>query len=61
MAIELFGADRVLYATDHPFWRPAWTEAAVADLDLGPEVLRAIEHDNARRVFRLDRGAGSAH
>jgi aminocarboxymuconate-semialdehyde decarboxylase len=51
MVVELLGADRVLYATDHPFWDPARTRDALAQVDLTPEQREAIETGNARRIL----------
>ena len=53
LAIDYLGADRVLYATDHPFWDPARTEAAMAEVELPAPDRSAIEAGNARRLFGL--------
>jgi predicted TIM-barrel fold metal-dependent hydrolase len=54
MAVDYFGADHVLYATDHPFWDPARTREALAAVELSPEDRDAIESGNARRLLRID-------
>jgi predicted TIM-barrel fold metal-dependent hydrolase len=54
MAIEYLGADRVLYATDHPFWDPARTRDALAAVELSDVDREAIESGNARRLLRID-------
>jgi predicted TIM-barrel fold metal-dependent hydrolase len=51
LAIDYFGADRVLYATDHPFWDPARTRDALADVELSDDQRAAIETGNARRIL----------
>jgi predicted TIM-barrel fold metal-dependent hydrolase len=56
MAIDFFGLDHVMFATDHPFWDPRRTHDALAALDLGPEDLEAIESGNAARVLGLGLG-----
>lgn len=53
MVIEYLGADRVLYATDHPFWDPARTRDALAEVELSGEDREAIEAGNARRLLRI--------
>jgi predicted TIM-barrel fold metal-dependent hydrolase len=54
MVIDFLGADRVLYATDHPFWDPARTNDALARVQLSEDDREAIETGNARRVLRID-------
>jgi predicted TIM-barrel fold metal-dependent hydrolase len=54
LVIDFLGADRVLYATDHPFWDPARTNEALAEVDLSDEDREAIETGNARRLLRID-------
>jgi predicted TIM-barrel fold metal-dependent hydrolase len=54
LVIDYLGADRVLYATDHPYWDPAKTNDAMAQLDLTDEDREAIETGNARRLLRID-------
>jgi len=52
--LELVAADRVLFGSDYPFAPEATmtaTVAGLADLDLAPEALRAIERDNALALF----------
>jgi predicted TIM-barrel fold metal-dependent hydrolase len=57
LVIDLLGADRVLYATDHPFWDPDRTRDALAQVDLTPEQRQAIETGNAARIL----GVASGH
>lgn len=54
LGIEFFGADRVLYATDHPFWDPAKTNDALEQVQLSSGDREAIASGNARRLFRMD-------
>lgn len=55
-AIDMMGADRVLFSVDYPFERPeeagAWIEAA----PLTDEERRKICRDNASALLRLDEG-----
>jgi predicted TIM-barrel fold metal-dependent hydrolase len=53
LAIDFFGVDHVIFATDHPFWDPSRTHEALQALKLSPEDLHAIEAGNAIRVLRL--------
>jgi len=54
LVIDYLGADRVLYATDHPFWDPARTREALAEVQLSSGDREAIETGNARRLLRID-------
>jgi predicted TIM-barrel fold metal-dependent hydrolase len=54
LVVDYLGADRVLYATDHPYWDPAKTNDAMAQLDLSGEDREAIEYGNARRLLQID-------
>ena len=53
LAIDYLGSDRVLFATDHPFWEPARTQDALAKVDLSDEQREAIQAGNARRLLSL--------
>jgi len=53
MVIDYLGADRVLYATDHPFWDPVRTRDAMAAVELSDSDREAIETGNAARLLRL--------
>jgi predicted TIM-barrel fold metal-dependent hydrolase len=53
LVIDLLGAERVLYATDHPFWDPARTREAMAAVDLPPDRRALIERGNAERLLPL--------
>jgi predicted TIM-barrel fold metal-dependent hydrolase len=54
LAIDVLGPDRVMFASDHPFWDPRRTHDALAALELESGVLRAIRCDNATRVLGLE-------
>lgn len=45
------GADKVLFATDHPLLDIARATRDARALDLDDDVLRAVLHDNAARLF----------
>jgi aminocarboxymuconate-semialdehyde decarboxylase len=55
-AIDYYGVDHVMYGTDYPCWNPA---AALDYLNaiegLSAEDRQKIMHDNAVRVFKLNR------
>jgi len=53
LVVDYLGADRVLYATDHPFWDPARTREAMAEVELSSADREAIESGNARRLLGL--------
>lgn len=53
LVIGYLGADRVLYATDHPFWDPARTRDALAEVELSSQDREAIETGNAERLLRI--------
>jgi len=54
LAIDLFGIEKVLYATDHPFWDPAWTDDALDELDLSTDDRAAIETENAKALLGIE-------
>jgi predicted TIM-barrel fold metal-dependent hydrolase len=54
LVIDYLGADRVLYATDHPYWDPARTNDALGELRLSGEDRAAIETGNAKRLLHID-------
>lgn len=53
-AVDFFGDDHVLYATDHPFWDPARTNDTVAQVSLPDDGRDRLFGVNARRLFHLD-------
>ncbi len=52
-AVEFMGADRLLFASDHPWVEPRAILDAFQTLDLTPAQQRLIASDNARKLFRL--------
>jgi predicted TIM-barrel fold metal-dependent hydrolase len=53
-ALELVGPDRLMFGSDYPFWRSPDAVATLADAELGPDRMAAIESSNAIRLFRLE-------
>ncbi len=54
LAIDFFGIQRILFATDAPFWEPNRTHAALAALGLDDDDLAAIQKNNAASLLGLD-------
>jgi predicted TIM-barrel fold metal-dependent hydrolase len=50
---ELFGADRIMHGTDHPFWPMPFGPRLLDQVGLSPEDRAKIEHLNAERVFGI--------
>jgi predicted TIM-barrel fold metal-dependent hydrolase len=55
-----FDSARVLYASFAPAFDPAFERARIRSARIGDEARRAIEHDNAARLFGRDREATEA-
>jgi predicted TIM-barrel fold metal-dependent hydrolase len=53
MARELVGPDRLLFGTDHPFWRPADAMRTVRMLEWPPDQTLALLGGNAARLLEL--------
>lgn len=53
MCMDLFGIERIMHGTDHPFWPMSAGRAAIDGLDLSPEDRARIEHLNAERFFGI--------
>lgn len=51
-ALEYYGADHILYGTDHPCWSPNAAVSVLDEAELGEEVLARI-YRNAESVFPL--------
>jgi predicted TIM-barrel fold metal-dependent hydrolase len=51
LALEVFGADRVMFGSDEPFWRGADSIAVVEQLDWDELELERIYRENAERTF----------
>ena len=54
LAIDVLGVEKLLYATDHPFWDPAWTNDALDALGLSDADRAAIDTGNAKALFGID-------
>jgi len=52
--IELLGADRVMFAADHPLEDQRAAVRAFEDIDLAPRERELISHVNAERLFGLE-------
>jgi uncharacterized protein len=52
-ALQIFGADRILFSVDHPFNTMAQGRAFLNGLPISPDDMRKITHGNAERVFKL--------
>jgi predicted TIM-barrel fold metal-dependent hydrolase len=59
LALEFFGAERILFATDHPFWNMRVAHEALDQLDLAPSDRRAIERGNAIDLLGLEASDGA--
>jgi predicted TIM-barrel fold metal-dependent hydrolase len=53
LAIDFFGAERILFATDHPFWEMRLAHRALDELDLTPGQRESIESANAVALLGL--------
>lgn len=54
MVTDLLGDDRVLFASDHPFWEPGPTHDALAAMGLSSGRREAIERTNAIALLGLE-------
>ena len=57
-AVDFMGADRLLYASDHPWVEPGLISDCLASLNLSAADEQKIRCDNARSLFRLSRRPG---
>jgi predicted TIM-barrel fold metal-dependent hydrolase len=60
MAIDFYGADRVFYGSDNPYWNPQGALSATEALDLDADVMDAVMFENADRVLSLKVPTGAA-
>jgi predicted TIM-barrel fold metal-dependent hydrolase len=51
---DFFGADHVMYGTDHPFWPMPSGEGALRGAGLNAEELAKVEHETATQLFGLN-------
>jgi predicted TIM-barrel fold metal-dependent hydrolase len=52
-ALQVFGADRILFSTDYPFGDPVEHARFLADAPISPADRDKIAYRNARKLFRL--------
>jgi uncharacterized protein len=52
-ALQVFGADRILFSTDYPFGDPVEHARFLADAPISPADRGKIGYRNARQLFRL--------
>ena len=57
-AIELVGAERVMFGSDYPFWDPSRSFETLEAVESDEATLSAIRAGNARHVFDLRQPAG---
>ena len=57
---ELFGIERIMYGTDHPFWPMPAGRPALDRLELNAQERARIEHLNAEAFFGIAVTAGEA-
>ena len=55
MALDCVGEDRVLFASDYPYWGLERSVALIENLPVKAETKRKIFSENARRLLKLDR------
>jgi aminocarboxymuconate-semialdehyde decarboxylase len=60
MALDFYGADRVLYGSDNPCWNPLAAFETVSTLDLPDAQARAVLGENARSLIDLRKPAAVA-
>ena len=53
LAIDLLGVEKMLYATDHPFWDPDWARDSLNELELSEADRTAIETGNAKALLNI--------
>ena len=51
-AVACFGAENILFGTDHPIYRSEWQLDAVRDANISDADRQAILHDNGARALR---------
>lgn len=51
LAVETFGADRIMFGSDEPFWTAERAEQTLAAAGLSPDDVESIRHGTARTLF----------
>jgi hypothetical protein len=52
-ALQVFGADRIMFSTDYPFGDPVEHSKFLADAPISPADRDKIAYRNAQQLFRL--------
>jgi uncharacterized protein len=52
-ALQVFGADRIMFSTDYPYGDPVEHSRFLAEAPISPADRDKISHRNAQRLFRL--------
>ena len=52
---QMFGDDRILFAIDYPFEQTAEAVDFIRAAPISPDAMRKITHENAERLFRINR------
>lgn len=52
--IRAFGAQRVLFGTDHPWDSPSDTRKKLSNIGLTADEIKLIEHENAEKLFDIE-------
>jgi predicted TIM-barrel fold metal-dependent hydrolase len=52
-ALQVFGADRIMFSSDYPFGDPVQHSRFLAEAPISPADRDKIAHGNAQRLFRL--------
>jgi predicted TIM-barrel fold metal-dependent hydrolase len=53
LAVEVYGADRIAFGSDEPFWSAERAKATLASAHLDPYDVEQIRHRTAERLFGL--------
>jgi 5-carboxyvanillate decarboxylase len=59
-AIEVLGAERIMWAVDYPFMPSAPAASFLDNADISDAERELIYHENAERLFRLPTGIAEA-
>jgi predicted TIM-barrel fold metal-dependent hydrolase len=59
LAYDFFGPDRMLFATDYPYWSPQDAVASIEALDIPDDDKEKIWYRNAARLLKLEVGQAS--